>query len=1063
MVDTSTSGPRGRRGLSFGGWIATLFRWVLWPFRRRRDADADGADSAQHAGRLFEEGRLSSIFRRRLLLIEFVNADQFPGRLSYTYPFVSGWCTGRGVPVRWIRFGIATTNLMEHGRDEFTLSDDEMERLLAVVDEHEPGMIIITDPLWGPQLDLLREHAPGARIQDPTALHMTLPGKPEVGFTDLPEILKHKFLLVRFGMAGDWDDYHHFFDAGATPRLDWEPGNEAARREDIDNYYFWQPQGCGHRKCVADNPVYADFEDDRLYHLGCSFCESGSGYQKAERGTKEGREGATGRPVLRFFIRGLTTNPFKRQKRHPSERARLSEAQRVALQIRGVAESRGTADRYPHGLLLEQLGGPAVVRQCLETMQELGMAGRVQLLLAVRTAEVKRFEAALREHWENVRGAAIRIGVYASGVESFSGNDLLLFNKGTRPIDSLRAVNTFRELADTFPERFWYTGVSLIMFTPWTTPERLHLNVGLLRLLGLSRKVAGNMFQSRMRLHYQLPITFLAEREGLVVEEESDQALSMNRRKLFRSERPWRFADARMRPLSRIVLRYDLLGGDLADDLAREVEQRLRAGNPRWTDGDDMSRLEFLLAMTDVVRSESDVLDEIDILDRGLELWRRRRDEAVEKPPARRFRIGERRVDLEGLVEGVVGVAEQGHKPVLTVENVGADEVSADVKRSVERAGLRCAFVDDGVRGTGATGTLVIVRDEASIAGWTGLAETIAGGAGEDRRAAIIDVGRLHGYPDCCATAFADGSFSDVSLPSWAALSKRAEEPGAAPWENNPLLVPALGFVPCSPDCSAAVAVYRKLFAAVLPSAGEEMSAYLFSVGGPGDGTLIALKPTASDERTLRYDPEAIAPGDEPLRQRLREGDRLRIVPGQVQVASNDDLVELMTATHGVWFAERCWHADEWHELARGVAIRARTAPEIEVPPDQPEEPPPDPGPDPALAEEAERRRERYDFLLGAVIDKYGDRFGDVAVGDLAVDIEHAVVNVSLSVGGDRYDLILSRPEEGERYVFRSKHFGVVHTKETPLSSAEHRQRLADLVKVFDGAVAHYAPELLLS
>ena len=89
------------------------------------------------------------------------------------------------------------------------------------------------------------------------------------------------------------------------------------------------------------------------------------------------------------------------------------------------------------------------------------------------------------EHFAEHPDSKMTLGVYACGVESFAEDDLVRFNKGTTPLDSLRAVNVLHDLASKYPGRFWFTGLSFILFTPWTTVENLLLNVGLCRLLGL--------------------------------------------------------------------------------------------------------------------------------------------------------------------------------------------------------------------------------------------------------------------------------------------------------------------------------------------------------------------------------------------------------------------------------------------------------------------------------------------------------------------------------------------------------------------------------------------------
>ena len=484
--------------------------------------------------------------RRRVVLVELVNADQFPGRVSYNLPFLAGHYSAKGHAVRWIRFGISTTNLMEHGRDEITLSEEELARLEDLVREHEATLIVITDALYEPQLARVMAAAPGAKLQ----------------------LAKDDRWLGK--LLGRWKGLQEILQAGVVPRYDWEAGNEAATRNHIDNIYLVQAASCGHRWDVKDNPLYAGLSDSRVQeHYGCAFCENWKGRKRFTR--------------KHIFFK------------QPADYTTPQEW--IERQVEAIARTRGSAERFPNGVLLEQVTSIGLLRGTIEALVKHGLADHVTLLVAVRTDQIKRVERLLSDHFKENAESKLRFGVYASGIESFDAYELALLNKGTTPEDSVRAVNRLRAMRERFGERFWYTGMSFILFTPWTSLEALHLNVGLIRFLGLSRKVSGNMFQARLRLHDTLPITCLAESQGLVVASEEDPAMSMNRRKLFAKEDPWRFADPRVRPVSRIVLRFDLLDGDLEDELAREVKKRLVQVVPGWTTGDDVALQELLLCV----------------------------------------------------------------------------------------------------------------------------------------------------------------------------------------------------------------------------------------------------------------------------------------------------------------------------------------------------------------------------------------------------------------------------------------------------------------------------------
>ena len=921
--------------------------------------------------------------KHRALLIEFVNGDQFPGRVNYVYPFLRGFLDEGGVPTRWIRFGISTTNLMEHQRDQITLTEGELARLLEVIQEHQPNLIMMTDPLFGPQAQSLMAQAPEARIQDVSHSVPKIDG------------------LRTFSgpLELDRPDF--------KPRYDWEPGNEAANRKEIDNVYLAQVRRCGHQKRVADNHCYQGISDGRVEErLGCTFCTNWIGSAKVSRRT-------------------------------PTDW--------IVKQLRGIAESRATPDRFPNGVMLESLESPSMLDECIQTMQATGLADHVQLLLAIRSDKISTFEQVIDEHFRNQPDSGMKFGVYACGIESFSQSELLLFNKGTTPLDGLRTINTLRELEDRYPGRFWYTGVTFLLFTPWTTLEAMHLNLGLINFLGFMGKEGGNVFQSRLRLHPDLAITSLAERDGLLVDQEPDRIVVMNRRKLFSQERPWRFADARLRPLSRIVLRLDLLAKESQDAISLKIKHILFESGLGFREQD---LVDFLLHMVDVLRREAGVLDEAQLLDRAMDLWISDRDKTPAEAGSRRHRIGAKRLDLAGLLTHLVPLVQRGLKPLLSVMGVQASDLEPAASALLESKALPWTLAD---------GSLFIAASQDVLIRRTALQESLnhQNDLGQ-HRSDLFDTGRLYGVPECCARAYATGPFSDGRHARWAAFSKRCEKAGLIPAELNPMLVPSLAFIPCTADCPEAARVYRKWFDALpvvgLPGENKSM-AYVFAIEGQGDSAFIPLQVIGSDEQSMRYSlPEDSSQADEPLGQKLAAGNLLRFVPGQIRVYRNDRLLDLMTASHGVWYSGRCWHPEVWRELARAARYLARQQPE----------------PDwttrsqPANSDDGEQNRQsKLCFLLEKTIERYPGRFGDISLVQLKVFRKQTSIRAHVTIGSHEYELVLQNRSSAEAHAFQTIHFSVSYKAETPPRSPEDNRKIESLADFFDQAVSHYAPDCL--
>lgn len=799
----------------------------------------------------------------RVLLLEFVNADQLPGRVPKYFPLLAGAYRERGAVVRWLRFGLSTTHLLEQQSDAVTLPRDELARLLRAVREFRPTHLLCTDQLPPVQRRRLAALAPGLSFSE-GLIHVgaapLLPGMPE----DLPSNLDRPAF---------------------EPHYDWEAGNAAATRREIDNVHLVLRQSCGHRRPVTDQPPFAGVADPRVTgHRGCAFC-----------------------------ISGCPRTP------HPGGDARATPRAWIRKQLAGIARSRGS--RLPDSILLESLPSPAILRTCLAELRAAGMEA-VRILLGVRTDFAPRVDRILRAHLRR-SPASGRFGVYASGLESFVPADLRLFNKGTTPLDNLRAVNIFRRLAAEHGDRFSYYGLSLLLFTPWTTLDGLDLNLGLCRALGLDRREVGNLFQSRLRLHPELPLTALAERQRLLVRREPDPLLRMNRRKLFAGERAWRFADPRLRALCRLVLRFELLGGPHADPLARLLGRAIGRHARLWNGTRDELCLDLARCAIDVLRARRSPPDERVLLERSFALWRERR-----LPRDRPRRLGPRSVTLAELLDRLADVVARGARGVCAVPGVSQPQLDS-VAGGLERRGMHFALVDRRGRPS-SRGTLFLARRRETLARRVELQAALADSSGAARRRAVLEAGLLHGFPACCVRAYADGPFAGSQLKGWASFARRAERPGRIPAALHPLFVPEVGFVPCRTDCPAARADYRRVFT-LLGAAPRSDRAYVCSL----DGTeLCELRVLGERDDVLDVEP-GTPDAAGPLAVLFRRGRRLHVAPAQLRILAGREPLAVLTASHGLWWWKRCLFPAEWTELARAAAWHRDRSPEQTEPADE--------------------------------------------------------------------------------------------------------------------------------
>ncbi len=570
----------------------------------------------------------------RVLLVECVNADQHPGRVAVLYPFLSGFLARQAVPTRWVRFGIATTNPLVHARDELTLSDDELALLQGVVREHRPTTIVLTDRLAEAQEERLVATSPGVRL---LALSEGTPA-----FSGLPA-----FHGVR-----------ELEDPGFVPLFDWQPGNAAATAKEIDNLYLSTEETCGYRARVDANPLFSGLDDERVRdRRGCAFCSN-------------------------------WIDPHGETRAMPTEW--------VLRQVRAAAR-RVSPDGAPGGFLLARVEAISVLEATAEAMTEAGLAGRTQLLVAVRADQAEALARFVRGWTVAHPASPLVVGVYACGIESFVDDELARFNKGITPADGLNALATFRELAAELPGRFWYSGLTFILFTPWTTLEGLRHNVSL--LVSQAFVEARNVFESRLRLHPRLAITALAERDGLLVDDEPDPVLVMNRRKLFEGELAWRFADPRVRPVCQLALRFDLRD-DVASD-ALTVQVRRVLGDGRCVSGQE-DRLRLLLDLVEAASAGAEPFEPAELFELGLERFRARRAEAPAPPPATQAANPSDRAPeparLQRLVDVLVRLVEQHPERfpglALAVAVEGSSRARARVRATVDDRAYDLALSD---------------------------------------------------------------------------------------------------------------------------------------------------------------------------------------------------------------------------------------------------------------------------------------------------------------------------------------------------------------------------------
>lgn len=814
----------------------------------------------------------------RVLLIEFAAVDRFHRALSF--PYLLGFLRARGVAARWLRLGVrAAVQYVRHERG-------------VGLDEADAAALVEAARAFAPT-DLVFGHAPAAELLG--RVHAAAPEarlwmSEDAAFGAGPEGLRELRWDARAwsdlvsgapsGSAGRDAAGEPRREEGALPDFSFEPLNAAARTMQPLPFLVLGEE-CTYDRPLSLNPLFAGVDLTGCVRTGgCTFC----------------------------------TKPPAAQ---PVHRASVEE---VRAQLEAL---RRTLPPPPGRLSVRLLGEPALrhLEAIVAAVRELGFPPS-DLLLDTRADRLVAREQSFARAAKALEGTGHRLQVALIGIENFARAELERMNKGTTPETNLDAVVTLLRLEHDHPETFAFRehgGLSLILFSPWTTLEDLAFNLRVVRACGLEG-MSGKVLTSRLRLMPELPLTPLARRDGLLVERYADPAFDTAARNLYGEEIPWRFADPRLEPLCAVFVR---LAGDTPfgpDDPHAARVRALQAGAASR----GLTSLDVAVELVEealLAAPAPEAAGDAGGAGSGPPTGDEKRSGAEEKPG---YVAGAHEEWLPPVEEAIaqddkallVALTRAGVKPVTKFEPVRPSDVEgwskaghlgalrARRRRSAGPEAYDVLFgrsAADVERAVALTGVIEVATDQAEIA------------------RAIGEVGRLLGYAGRCADAFAAESAQARQSSAWAHLARRVAHPGAVPLELNPFTGLLTGqFVPCSLGCERAVEVERRAHAVLRELQGETaLEALLRRAANPwlvvldGQGQASELVAEGTPGERFRFSPGS----SDGLPGAARGGDELVLDGERLLVLARGRPVADLSASAFVWWHERPLQAAFWQRL----------------------------------------------------------------------------------------------------------------------------------------------------
>lgn len=424
------------------------------------------------------------------MLVELVPHEAERVNRSQAYPWLMGLAAARGWKAWWRVLGVRYDPSLV-----YSLEPADLKALLAEVRRLRPGLVVVNERLAPAQRALLAKA--GACV-----VYCTL---------ETAEDLSRFGEFVRKNLA-----------PGEVEPLDsLEP---VYRRERLNAASWLTPPFvrvlagtyCSYLTKTADNPHYKGIAGVPPA-MSCAFCDSGPG-------------GKAGAP--------------------PAKDA----AAFAARQILAACAERGAS---PEALRFEVSGSDLWGRleEFLSALVD-GGAERAELLFMPRLDDLLAARAAVERSLPLLKAKGLSMRLYGMSVENFSAAENARLNKGVSAEQVHAAAAFLRETARRWPETFLPPsgGLSMILFTPWTSLEDLRVNLEHIERCPLIDHAFA--LSRRLQLFPGRPVTLLAQRDGLVTAERADHFYNAGcMTGADQDDLPWRFLHPELETLWRLARR----------------------------------------------------------------------------------------------------------------------------------------------------------------------------------------------------------------------------------------------------------------------------------------------------------------------------------------------------------------------------------------------------------------------------------------------------------------------------------------------------------------------------